>query len=191
VIVIIFKINKMEQKTYAVPEGCKITSVDFQSGVIVYECETPEAPKFKRGDFVYCEHDRTGNEAIFLLDEYIGNGECKTIAGIGYKGIFKLGYVFSLHSPRLATPEEKQLLLDKMHEQGKDWAGGQIVDWEWKPKVGEPYWALSFKGVYEVRFEGDYADNERLKENRAFATEALAQQAFTDLQTCLKNAKKY
>ena len=29
----------MKTKQYAVPEGCKITSVDFQNGVVVYECE--------------------------------------------------------------------------------------------------------------------------------------------------------
>jgi hypothetical protein len=183
----------MEKKQYAVPKGCKITSVDFQSGVIIYECATPEAPKFKRGDFVYCKHDRIGNKAILLFDEYIGNDECKTISGIGYRGVFRLSHIYSLHSPRLATPEEKQLLLDKMHEVGKDWNGEKIVDWVWKPKVGEPYWCIVFNPLRAERVEwcNDSVDNERLKDNRVFATEALAKAAFIDLQTVLKNAKKY
>jgi hypothetical protein len=184
----------MGQKTYAVPEGCKITSVDFQSGVIVYECNEPEAPKFKRGDFVYCEYAENGDKAILLFDKYVENDDCKAISGIGYIGIFDLSHIYSLHSPRLATPEEKQLLLDKMHEQGKDWDGENVVDWVWKPKMGEPYWYIIVggkSGAFKDFWDNGEIDNDRLKGGRIFATEPLAKAAFTDLQELLKQAKKY
>jgi len=186
----------METKKYAVPEGCKITSVDFQSGVIIYECATPEHPKFKRGDFVVINDwiaiwrdgfiDKT-KSVVDIFCNLTGNKMSNSLNVDMRMLLTKTANI------RLATPEEKQLLLDKMHEQGRDWNGEKVIDWVWKPKMGEPYWCIVFSPLRAERVEwcNDSIDNERLKDNRIFATEALAQQAFTELQTVLKQAKKY
>ena len=45
---------------------------------------------------------------------------------------------------RIATEEEKQLLLDALHADGNDWDAEkkQIVDYKWKPKFGEKYFSF-------------------------------------------------
>ena len=48
---------------------------------------------------------------------------------------------------RKATEEEKQLLLSKLHEIGKDWdeEKKEIVDWKWEPNKGEEYYFPKFR----------------------------------------------
>ena len=189
----------METKkvTYEALEGCNIGSVQIENGrlIVVYECETPEAPKFKRGDFVYVENIENGNNGVFIFESKVSTDRLNSICLI-YNNILFLSTAIinpSRYILRYATPEEKQLLLDKMREQAKDWNGENVIDWVWKPKMGDdPYWYINTGGYYRDSCWSDgEIDNERLKENRVFATEALAKQAFTDLQTLLKNAKKY
>ena len=187
----------METKkvTYEALEGCNIGSVQIENGrlIVVYECATPEAPKFKRGDFL-CR----GADWIFILD-FIDEGGVifyKALFDVDGKAVFgfnNCGIGCFSYNIRLATPEEKQLLLDKMREQGKDWDGEKVIDWVWKPKMGEAYWCVVFSPLRAERVEwcNDSVDNERLKDNRVFATEDLAQQILTELQELLKNAKKY
>ncbi len=133
----------MKTKKYAVPEGCKITSVDLVNGIVVYECATPE-PKFKGGDFVATKY-KFGSKYIVIVDRIDNSGLIYFYAYLSDTGSFEIENDFGLgrvnedkEFTRLATPEEKQLLLDKMREQGKDWDGEKIVDWVWKPKVSEP-----------------------------------------------------
>ena len=182
----------METKkvTYEAPEGCTIGSVQIENGrlIVVYECEKPEAPKFKRGDFVVRE---AKPDADTVCSIGIFGGERENWLWIYNDMVNKEAGKVSGSPDRLATPEEKQLLLDKMHEQGKYWDGGQIVDWEWSPKMGEPYWVVTADGVAESQWDNDHVDQKRLRFNQIFSTEALAQAAFTDLQTILKQAKKY
>jgi hypothetical protein len=182
----------METKkvTYEALEGCNIGSVQIENGrlIVVYECATPEAPKFKTGDFVVIEETDRRYYSIGIF-----GGENVNWLWIYNINANKASGFVAEDPDRLATPEEKQLLIDKMREQGKDWNGEQVVDWVWRPKIGEPYWCIVFNPLRAeiVEWCNDSVDNERLKDNRVFATEALAKAAFIDLQTVLKNAKKY
>ncbi len=190
-----------EKRIYEAPDGCNIGSVQIGNGrlIVVYECETPEAPKFKRGDFLVKEY--FGCESfIVLFDRINENGVIYYNAQYNIKNnTLKIKNDFGIGriddniacSIRIATPEEKQLLLDKMHEQGKDWDGEKIVDWVWRPKVGEPYWVVEFDDVLLSVWDDDATDTRWLKNNQVFATKKLAKKALSDLQTVLKQAKKY
>ncbi len=65
---------------------------------------------------------------------------------------------------RLATSEEKQWLLDKIHEKGIDWDAEkkQLVDWRWKPKNSSKKYGFSKSGKYgPIYFVRGDAKNER------------------------------
>jgi len=68
-----------------------------------------------------------------------GGGVCIYHA---YGAFFYEGILFTPEVRRLATPSEKQFLLDAMHKEGKDWdaVNKKVVDYVWKPKKGEEYY---------------------------------------------------
>jgi len=195
----------MKTEKYLTPEGFEIKSVKIEDGELIaeYKCKnkSPEPPKFKRGDFMVLEYSKS--KIISLIDYIESNGLIHYLALYKTKedevlvrsdiGLGRVSDGSNSAHIRLAIPEEKQLLLDKMHKVGKDWDGEKVIDWVWKPKMGDgPYWYINTGGYYRDSCWSDgEIDNERLKENRAFATEALAKSAYQELQTVLKQAKKY
>ena len=176
----------MKTNSYAVPEGCKITSVDFNTGIVVYESVEPQ---FKKGDFVFCK------------------GECQYIAIFkdgesGYFNYFARIYAneelgFNSYSTwlieRLATPEEKQLLIDKMRENGKDWSEEkcEVVDYVEMIEEGQSYWYLSIgeDGVSKD-FEQEAGFKRHYGQHR-FKTKQLSQIACVKLNETLKTLKHY
>ena len=56
---------------------------------------------------------------------------------------------------RPATEEEKKLLLDALHEKGKDWdfEKMEIVDYRWRAEIGGKYWYLDSFGDVDYSIE--------------------------------------
>jgi hypothetical protein len=182
----------MKTKTYAVPEGCKITSVDLKNRIIVYEVESeePETPEFKKGDFVFCEDE--GDYCIAILSaDYVTN-EFDYHARFNKKlntANFDGASVWSI--TRHATPEEKQLLLDKIREVGKDWDEDKmgVVDWAWKPKEGEKFYCVNNIEIDSYNWD-NYTFGSKLYElGNCFKTQELAEIALEERTKLFKTLK--
>lgn len=121
----------------AIPDGCKATIKD---GVVIFEKEE----KFKDGDilvsfvseerynaFIYKGTDKNGFHSY-----YVGVDVCKLLSistsPSNRWGCYDLSY---------ATEEEKQLLFDKMKEQGLKWNAEEkkVEKIRWRAKKGEEY----------------------------------------------------
>jgi hypothetical protein len=179
----------MKKQTYTVPEGCKITSVDLKTGVVIFECEEP---KFKSGDFL-----RRRGDWIFILDFIDEEGviyykvlydiDEKAVLGFNDCGIGCFSYDI-----RLATPEEKSLLLSKMHEAGKEWDEGncKVVDYIWKPKENEAFSYLLSIDIAIASYCEEY-HSKLIDTGNYFKTNELAEDALIKRNELLKTLKHY
>ena len=99
--------------TIKIPEGVEELKISQESGRVVIEF----APRFKEGDFV-CEDGR-----IMIIHKY--PHFYKALVGpFSYSSVqCNSIYVLPFSSPsfRFATEEEKQLLLDALEKDGKQW----------------------------------------------------------------------
>lgn len=155
----------------AIPDGCKATVKD---NVIIFEQIEQE---FKRGDFL-----RRRGDWIFILDFIDEKGviyykvlydiDEKAVLGFNDCGIGCFSYDI-----RLATPEEKDLLLSKMHEAGKEWDEEkcEIVDYRWRAEKGKDYFIVSSKRTDILKEGGDSIDYELHSIGNYFKTIELAE----------------
>ena len=95
-----------------------------------------------------------------------------------------------------ATEEEKQYLLSKLHEIGKDWDAEkkQIVDWKWELKIGDKFYTpnldFGFTFVpYECNFEGFSTQKIREESGYVFHTEEECKSMCDKLNEAIKNVK--
>jgi hypothetical protein len=181
----------MKTKSYAVPEGCKITSVTIENNnvVVSYECEKQE---FKKGDFVTYEIMSTwisiyGNDKRYLF----------TINSLGNVSETDNKMLKSEHDHRLATPDEKQLLISKMRENGKDWDEEkcEVVDYVERITKGYYYWEVVGGLNCDIKFhiiENKHTEDIALFYDKSrFKTEQLAQIACDNLNELFKTLKHY
>ena len=140
----------------------------------------------KDGDFVtYTYHNGNVYVAIFqctdsnLIDNYYVDICLKNVAEeflkkVSYDNGFDMGYSERRHS----TEEEKNLLLSKLHENGKDWDAEkkEIVDIEWVPTEGEKYYYPNFDVIENLfvvntcAWHNDTLDTGRKLKNFVFST---------------------
>ena len=78
----------------------------IKSGVVIIE---ENKPKFKKGDFVIGKDGYLPREVKIV--KFVSDGKCH----------YDSNNCCSFEYLRYATDREKQLLLDKLHENGKDW----------------------------------------------------------------------
>ena len=101
-----------------IPEGCKAVIKD---NVVVFEEEKEEnKEEFKRGDVIVSKM----NEILLVDVHSFENCRLRSFVHIQQDGmLFNSSYSLwnENHTWRLATEEEKQLLFDKMKEQGLQW----------------------------------------------------------------------
>ena len=93
---------------------------------------------------------------------------------------------------RLATEEEKQLLLDALHADGKDWDADkkQIVDYRWKPKIGDAYYYIDcFLDVVDDIWSDDRMDDLVYTSCNCFKTKEEAQKYADKFSEILKERK--
>ena len=184
------QINKtMELKLKAgdslnIPEGCKAVIKD---NVVVFE----KVQDFKDGDilvsvingkrrhaFIYKSTDNMGYHSY-----YIGlNGDTNiSISNFSDKwGSSALSY---------ATEEEKQLLFDKMKEQGLQWNAEEkrVEKIRWRAENGEKYYYVSTEGFALVdKEEGHIVDENRYKFGNCFRTKEQAEETAKRMKEVLR-----
>lgn len=90
---------------------------------------------------------------------------------------------------RLATPSEIERFHELMHKYGKDWDAEkkQVVDWQWKPNVGDNYWYISAKGrIVMYEWNSSPADEKGLEFGNCFPSREEAEAALERVKKALK-----
>lgn len=180
------KVELQAGDTIAIPDGCKATIKD---GVIIFE----EEEKFKDGDilvsfvdeerynaFIYKDTDKNGFHSY-----YVGVDACKQLT------------ISTSPSNRwcnsnlsYATEDEKQLLFDKMKEQGLKWNAEEkrVERIRWRAKKGEEYHFMNtdFTTVNTTEL-GDDVDTNRYGALNYFHTEEQTKEAAERVKNTLRN----
>ena len=168
-----------------IPDDCKAVIKDK---IITVEKEVNE---FEDGDF--CALNSLGAKILIIYkskkEGYNANCHASVCIGLCEKYVSYndccVGY-----DTRIATEEEKQFLLDAIHADGKDWDADkkQIVDYRWKPKIGDTYYFIDlFLDVIDDIWSDDRMDDLVYTNGNCFKTEEEAQKyadKFTEMLKC-------
>lgn len=163
-----------------IPDGCK---AEIKDGVITIE----KKPKFKDGDIFFNDgvigiyRNGGGGDSIFyhcaLMDERL------------FLGKNKPSYFGWDEDARLATVEEKQLLFDKLAEQGLRWNAEEkkVEKIRWRAEYGEEYCYVGNQGIIMVdKEDGHCVDENRHEFGNYFRTKEQAEKAAKLIKETLK-----
>ena len=130
------KVELQNGDRITIPEGCKAI---VNGNEVVIEKEEKEGD-FKRGDILVS----LSNEIILVDDYDFKGGHLYSFVHVDRCGQLSKEPYFQWnewHDWRLATEEEKQLLFDKMKEQGLKWNAEEkrVEKIRWRAKKGEAY----------------------------------------------------
>ncbi len=123
------------------PLRCKATIKD---GVVIFEKEESKEQEFKRGDVIVSKMNE-----ILLVDVHCFEDRIlRSFVHIQQDGtLFNSPYSLwnECFTWCLATEEEKQLLFDKMKEQGLRWNAEEkkVEKIRWRAKKGEKYFSIN------------------------------------------------
>ena len=160
-----------------IPNGCKAV---IDGGVITIE-KDDILDELKSGDFICYSYREMGSECCLAI----------------FEGIYKFGKTMLCHIVfehndyvkvnssidgvpkrlRLATEEEKQWMLEKLHAEGKDWdaVNKRIVEYRWQPKYGEDYYVINtLFNVIRLTWSSSGFDFDLLVNRNCFKTEEEA-----------------
>lgn len=130
--------------TIAIPDGCKATIKD---GSVVIEKEEQKEQEFKDGD-VLAYKNSSSNTFPFIYKDTDEDGFYIFYVGVDCSENIQLlddaDNRWGNAPLRLATEEEKQLLFDKMKEQGLRWNAEEkrVEKIRWRADVGEGYYSI-------------------------------------------------
>lgn len=163
--------------TIAIPEGCKAIVKD---GSVVFEKEVQE---FENGDVLCSFYNDTmlifkdvNKYARDYFDSHYNN------KGFGDKRWYSVSF-------RHATEEEKQLLFDKMKEQGLKWnaENKRVEKIRWRAKKGENYYFFDAKLLVRSIDEAySTFDNEVWDAFNHFRKEEQAEEAASRVKETLR-----
>lgn len=170
----------------AIPDGCKATIKD---GVIIFEKEESKEQEFKRGDVIVSKI----NEILLVDVHCFENRILRSFVHIQQDGIF-INSSYSLwnerHTWRHATEEEKQLLFDKMKEQGLKWNAEEkrVEKLRWRADVGVKYYFVdSLLDVLHIKECWSSLCNKHYSARNYFRTEEQAEEAAKRIKEVLFN----
>lgn len=146
-----------------IPEGCKAVIKD---NVVVFEKE------FEEGDVLHSIH----NEVMLIFKKSTSD----TRFSSHYDSIEAGGDIWNIECFRYATEEEKQLLFDKMKEDGLQWNAEEkkIEKIRWRAKEGEYYYYINADGFASVNKHTNYiTDYYRYDFGNYFRTKEQAEEA--------------
>lgn len=172
--------------TIAIPDGCKATIKD---GVVIFEKEESKEQEFKRGDVIVSKM----NEILLVDVHSFENYRLRSFVHIRQDGMLS-DSSYSLwnenYTWRYATEEEKQLLFDKMKEQGLKWNAEEkkVEKIRWRAKKGEEYRFMNtdFTTVCTTEL-GDDVDTNRYDALNYFRTKEQAEEAAKRIKEVLCN----
>lgn len=169
----------------AIPDGCKATIKD---GVIIFEKEESKEQEFKRGDVIVSKI----NEILLVDVHCFENRILRSFVHIQQDGIF-INSSYSLwnerHTWRHATEEEKQLLFDKMKEQGLKWNAEEkrVEKLLWRADAGEEYYFVdSLLDVLHIKECRSSLCNKHYSARNYFRTEEQAEEAAKRVKETLR-----
>lgn len=183
-----------------IPEGCKAVIND---NVVVFEEEKKEEAKtqeFKNGDVLTSLFD---NKVVFIFREdeskqkynengyYVCHIYVSDSAGYAIDVPTKDSLSFCGHKDdvRLATDEEKQLLFDKMKEQGLRWNAKEkrVEKIRWRAKEEEEYFTTTIEGrIHKFYERNDEYDNTLYDIYAYFRTEEQTKEAAKRVKETLR-----
>ena len=170
-----------------IPDDCKAVVKDK---IITIEKEVQE---FNDGDF--CTVKTSHGSWIFIYkskkDSDIAYHYALLVDGIGLP-LYDNCCVSPKDETSVSTKEEKQFLLDALHADGKDWDADnkRIVDYKWKPKIGETYYFIDcYIEVVDNPWSDDYWDNLDYNNGNCFKTKEEAQKYADKFIEILKERK--
>lgn len=163
-------------------EGGKII-MDFYR-----EIKLPE--QWKDGDIIV-ENNTNPVYSVFKSAE--GNGKFSEYFCVTIDGIIKANIFRSISKWHLANKEERKTFTNLLHKHCKDWDSEkkQLVDWKWKPKEDEDYWAVILDTtIIKLVFTwlGSVTDEIRYKLGNCFRTREEAEAMVEKIKELL-NAK--
>lgn len=162
----------------AIPDGCKATIKD---GVVVFEKEVQE---FENGDVLCSAH--TGTMVIFKEEEKDGSRYFYS----HYNTNRSSNKDWNSAAFRHATEEEKQLLFDKMKEQGLKWNAKEkrVEKLLWRADAGEEYYFInSSLKVMKIEECWSILCSEHYSANNYFRTKEQAEEAAKRIKEVLFN----
>lgn len=183
-----------------IPEGCKAV---IEDGKVIFQTEFKDSNYVpKRGDIVVCTYHvpySTYNETVTAIctghrDEY-GRYNCFVIYEHG--GIIKRNKgipVVNKHDEyqskiRHATEEEKQLLFDKMKEQGLCWNAEkkEVEKVRWRAKKGDRFYYFDTDfSVLDGLEEGSKLDDSSWRSYNYFRTAEQVKEAIKRMKQELR-----
>ena len=183
-----------------IPEGCKAV---IEDGKVIFQTEFKDADYVpKRGDIVVCTYHvpySTYDETVTAIctghrDKY-GTYDCFVLYEHG--GIIKRNKGIPAQKEhdqyqskiRLATDEEKEILFDKMKEQGLQWNAEdkRVEKIRWRAEDGKKYYLVGNQGSVMIDIEGDYCiDEKRHKSGNYFHTKGQAEEAARRVKETLR-----
>ncbi len=162
-----------------IPEGCKAVIKD---NVVVFEKEEKEDMQdFKDGDVLHSIYDSVVlifnyyTDSIYFSSHY-------NCSGVG-NNMWRIGCF------RHATEEEKQLLFDKMKEQGLQWNAEEkrVEVIRWRAKKGEYYYHINADGFASTIKHTDYiTDYYRYNFGNYFRTKEQTKEAARRVREALR-----
>lgn len=167
-----------------IPEGCR---AQINGNEVVVEKEE-KSKDFKRGDILVS----LSNEIILVDDYDFKEGHLYSFVHVDLSGQLSKEPYFQWngwHDWRLATEEEKQLLFDKMKEQGLRWNSEEkrVEQIRWRAEDGKEYCYVGNQGSVMVdREDGHLVDEKRHKSGNYFRTSAQAEEAAKRMKEVLR-----
>lgn len=178
------KVELQNGDRITIPEGCK---AQINGNEVVIEKEE-KSEDFKRGDILVS----LSNEIILVDDYDFKGGHLYSFVHVDRSGQLSKEPYFQWnewHDWRLATDEEKQLLFDKMKEQGLRWNAEEkrVENIRWRAKKGKEYYYVGNQGSVMIDIEGDYCiDEKRHKSGNYFRTKEQAEEAAKRMKEVLR-----
>lgn len=165
--------------SFNIPEGCKAVIKD---NVVVFEQEEKEeARKFKDGDVLHSVYA----DITLIFEKYT---TCYSFTS-HYSTLNAAGFDWAVKSFRHATDEEKQLLFDKIKEQGLLWNAEEkrVEKIRWRAKDGERYYCVDKQGGLNVHIDDGYCtDENRYEYGNYFRTSEQAEEAAKRMKEVLR-----
>ena len=157
----------------AIPDGCKATIKD---GIVIFEKD------FEDGDVLHSVHD----DLMLIYKE----GSSSESFSSHFNTAHNYNFGWNIHSFRHATEEEKQLLFDKMKEQGLKWNAKEkrVEKIRWRASFDERYYYINhlLDCLSDIE-ESHSSDEERWNVGNYFKNKEQAEEALKRIKEVLYN----
>lgn len=165
--------------TIAIPDGCKATIKD---GSVVFEKEEKKDKDFNDGDVLHSKTDDT-----MLIFKEVCNHD-REVFDSHYNTSRRDDKRWNINAFRHATEEEKQLLFDKMKEQGLKWNAEEkrVEKVRWRSSSDERYYYVNhLLDCHSDTEESHIFDEERWNVGNYFKNKEQAEEAIKRIKEVL------